>query len=213
MTKRKRAWLGLAGLLLTIVVGMAICDVLTVSTASGRLYDRVGDIPARRVGLLLGTAPKHENGGTNLYFVYRVDAAAELYKAGKVDRIIVSGDNHVREYSEPDEMRDSLLARGIPDSVLVLDYAGLRTLDSVVRAQKIFGQSQLIVISQRFHNERALCLAHHFGIDAIGFNAKDLPLYYQAKGFLRERLARVKMFLDFLTGKQPKHLGNPIEIQ
>lgn len=213
MKERKKVWLGLAGLLLTMVVVIATCDALTVSAATGRLYDRVEDIPARRVGLLLGTAPKHENGGTNLYFVYRVDAAAELYKAGKVDRIIVSGDNHVREYSEPDEMRDSLLARGVPDSVLVLDYAGLRTLDSVVRAQKIFGQSQLTIISQCFHNERALCLARHFGIDAIGYNAKDVPLYNQFKGFLRERMARVKMFVDFLTGKQPRHLGESIEIQ
>ena len=137
-------------------------------------------------------------------------AAAE---AGKVDRIIVSGDNRRREYNEPEAMRRALVERGIPGEVVILDYAGFRTFDSVVRAKEVFGQDSFIVVSQKFHNERAVFIAGLKDIDAVGFNAADIGL--RAGGVLthvREWGARCKVFLDMISGRQPHFLGDPIDI-
>ena len=139
---------------------------------------------------------------------------AALYHAGKVDRIIVSGDNSTPTYNEPGMMREDLVARGVPDSVIHADYAGRRTLDSVVRASEIFGQDSLLVVSQRFHNERALYLAHAHGIDAIGMNAGNwrkgrLRLHMMAREMI---LSRPKAVLDILIGKRPRHGGERINI-
>lgn len=180
--------------------------------AGKRVFDQVALIPFRPAGLVLGTLPRLSNGRPNLYFEYRMDAAAALYRAGKVRYLLLSGDNRRHNYNEPEEMKKALLARGVPDSVLYLDYAGLRTLDSVVRAKEIFGQDSLTIISQRFHNERAIYLADAFGIPAVGYNAPDVHTFSALKIRIREWLARVKVFIDLATGKRPKHLGKKIEI-
>ena len=155
--------------ILVVAFGCAVlyCNVRVQSVGRPRTYDNVEDIPHRHAALLLGTTPKTRIGHTNKYFTYRIDACAALYKAEKVDRIIVSGDNRRRNYNEPEEMRKALLAKGIPNSVIFLDYAGFRTLDSVVRAREIFGQDCITVVSQRFHNERAIFIAKKKKIDAI----------------------------------------------
>lgn len=197
------------GLILAVIL---VCNRKISSAAAGRIYDSVDSIPANRVGLLLGTSPWLRSGRTNLYFNYRIDAAAVLYRAGKIQRILVSGDNRRRNYNEPVEMRKALIVRGIPDSVIVMDFAGIRTLDSVVRAKKIFGQDSITVISQPFHNERALYLAQRNDIEAVGFNARDVDVYSGFKTNARELLARVKVFIDILTHKGPRHLGETITI-
>jgi len=202
------AWLAVACLAL-----IATCDIAVKATAHGRTYDNVSDIPHNRVGLLLGTNSTTPRGTHNYYYTHRINAAAELFHAGKVDYLLISGDNSSKHYDEPTMMRDSLLLHGVPADRIVLDYAGFRTLDSVIRAKEVFGQSSFTIISQKFHNERALAQARHYGIDAIAYNADDVILGYPwIKVQCRERLARVKLYLDLLTGKQPKFLGEKVNI-
>ena len=202
------AWLAVACLAL-----IATCDIAVKATAHGRTYDNVSDIPHNRVGLLLGTNSTTPRGTHNYYYTHRINAAAELFHAGKVDYLLISGDNSSKHYDEPTMMRDSLLLHGVPADRIVLDYAGFRTLDSVIRAKEVFGQSSFTIISQKFHNERALVQARYYGIDAIAYNADDVILGYPwIKVQCRERLARVKLYLDLLTGKQPKFLGQKVNI-
>lgn len=215
-SKRKEVVGVLAGVLFTacLLVGIVIlsCHVRIRNYAKELVYDDTEQIPENKVGLLLGTTPMLKNGRSNLYFDYRIEAAAELYKSGKIKYILISGDNRRRNYNEPEEMKKALLMYHIPDSIIVLDYAGLRTLDSVLRAREIFGQDRFTVISQRFHNERALFLAGKYGILAVGFNARDVDTYAGFKTRIRELLARVKVFIDLATRKQPRHLGEPVPI-
>lgn len=176
------------------------------------IYDNVDNIPEQKAALVLGAA-RYIGDRPNLYFTYRIQAAKELYEAGKVKAFVVSGDNGRHTYNEPDDMRDALVEAGIPDSIIYMDYAGFRTLDSVVRMSEIFGQNSFIIVSQRFHNERAIFLARHYGLTTYGYNAKDLGLNrssYRTK--IRECFARVKVFVDMVTGKEPKYLGEPIII-
>lgn len=208
----KRLWVLLlvgCGLLAGLI---GVCNQIIVRSTSDKVYADVAEVPANRVGLLLGTSPKLRSGRPNLYFHHRIDAAVALYQAGKINYVLVSGDNRRRNYNEPAEMRKALIAKGIPDSVIVLDYAGIRTLDSVIRSEKIFGQDSITIISQRFHNERAIYIACRNDIVAVGFNAKDVDAYSGFKTNLRELLARVKVFVDILTGKGPRHLGDPVVI-
>ncbi len=177
------------------------------------VYNSINDLPKNKVGVVLGTSRYLPDGRKNLFFHNRMNAAAELYKAGKVNFIIVSGDNSVAYYNEPKEMKKEIIKRGVPESKIYQDYAGFRTLDAVIRAKEIFGQDKFTVISQEFHNERAIYLARHKGIEAIGFNAKKVPAYAGFKTHVREYFARVKVFLDLLTMKQPKFLGEKIEIR
>lgn len=194
------------------IISIIICNRAIKKQAFSRLYTEVGTIPSNTVGLLLGTSPTLKNGNNNLYFDYRILAAAELYKAGKIKYILVSGDNRRKDYNEPEKMKEALMQKGVPEKSIYLDYAGFRTLDSVVRAKEVFGQNRLTIISQRFHNERAIYLAGKNGIDAIGYNAQDVSAYAGLKTNLRELLARVKMFIDLGVGKQPHFLGEKITI-
>lgn len=197
--------------LLLILVGVYF--YVELSTKSDR-YTDVNNIPYRKVALVLGTNPLNKSGRINYYFKYRIDACEELYKAGKVSKILVSGDNHTKTYDEPQAMKDSLMARGIPECDIVLDYAGFRTLDSVIRSKEVFCQENITVVSQGFHNARALCLARCNGIDAVAYDARDIKISvtYFTFGVARESLARVKMLIDLLFNKQPKFLGEKIEI-
>ena len=173
----------------------------------------VQKLPNEKVGLLLGTSKTLKSGWKNLYFFNRIDAAEQLYKSGKIKYILISGDNSQKDYSEPEDMQAELIKRGIPADKIVLDFAGFRTLDSVVRAKEIFGQNSFIIISQKFHNERAIFLAQHYGIKAYGFNAKDVNKYAGFKTMLREKFARAKVFVDFLLGVEPKFGGEKVEIK
>ncbi len=179
--------------------------------AKSYLFDNVEDLPAVETGLLLGAAKMLPNGQENWYYRCRIDAALELFKAGKIKYIIISGDNGRKDYNEPEDMKNDLIAGGIPDSVIYLDYAGFRTFDSVIRAKKIFGQTKLISISQKFHNERMVFIARHNEIEAYGYNAKDLSKP-TSKTNIREFFAKAKVFLDMLVDREPKFLGDTIKI-
>lgn len=180
--------------------------------ARGRLHDELAGLEDHRVGLLLGTAPKLADGRANLYFEYRVQATLDLFRAGKIERVLVSGDHGTRGYNEPEAFRERLTAAGVEPDKIHLDFAGFRTLDSVVRAKEVFGQDEVLIISQRFHNARALYLADHFGVRARGFNAQDVGGASGLKNLIRESLARVKLLLDLQFGVGPRFLGEPIEL-
>lgn len=195
------------GLLLSVVVAATVflCDRQVQRSAAPYCYDALADVPAQRVGLVLGT-----RGGNNPYFVHRMEAAAALYHAGNVQHLLVSGDNGHRSYNEPMDMREALMAAGVDSNHITLDFAGFRTLDSVVRALKVFGQAEFVVISQRFHNERAVYIAREHGIRAVAFNAKDVDVRRGLRTRIREKFARTKVFLDLLFGVEPHFLGDPV---
>ena len=182
-------------------------------SAESKVFSETAKIEKNKVGLVLGTAKNLKNGRLNLYFKYRIEATVKLYKAGKIEYVLVSGDNGNTEYDEPTDFKEALIKRGIPAEKIYLDYAGFRTLDSVVRAKEIFGQEKITIISQQFHNERVIFLAEKKGINAVGFNAQDVSGRYGLKVRLREYLARTKVFIDILLGVQPKFLGDKIEIK
>ena len=203
---------GIPLLLIVLVITIYVCNRTIQKNSETYIYSTVSDIPYNKVGLLLGTSPKLKSGKANLYFDYRIKAATELYNAGKVKYILVSGDNRRNSYNEPEEMKKALIAAGIPDQRIILDYAGLRTLDSVVRAHLIFGLERFTLISQQFHNERAIYLAQQSHLQAIGYSAQDVSAYAGFKTNLRELLARVKVFVDIVTNKAPKYLGEKVKI-
>lgn len=193
--------------ILVVFVILLICNTVVVSNAKGKIYDSVNDIPVTEVGLLLGTTPQTRTGKYSMFFEYRIDATVTLYKAGKVKNIVISGDdNSLDGVNEPLAMRDSLVARGVPASVILLDGKGYRTLDSVVRLQKVYGVSSCTIISQRFHNERALYIAQNWGnlryTSVIAYNAKDPTTALSIVTYIREYFARVKMFIDIISSPQ-----------
>lgn len=173
---------------------------------------KISDVPETKVALLLGTGKKLSNGMPNAYFYNRIQAAIDLYKSGKIKYIIVSGDNSTKDYNEPEDMQLTLMQYGIPKDRIIMDHAGFRTLDSVVRAKDIFGQHKLVIISQKFHNERAVFLARKNGMEAFGYNANDVNKYAGLKTNLREYLAKTKVYWDLLFGVQPKFGGEKIII-
>lgn len=176
------------------------------------ISDTVAGIPETKTALLLGTSKTLSNEMPNAYFNNRIQAAADVYKSGKVKYIIVSGDNSRKDYNEPEDMQLALMAYGIPKNRIFLDFAGFRTLDSVIRAREIFGQTRLIIISQKFHNERAVFLARKNGIEAYGYNAEDVNKYAGFKTHMREYIAKAKVYWDLLFGVDPKFGGNKVLI-
>ena len=197
-------------LLFLVVVGFSYLSILLFTR--DRLYSSVDEIPYNRVGVVLGTSKKLRTGTPNPFFEYRMDAAAKLYHAAKVDRLVISGDNGDIYYNEPLDMKKALIARGVKAEHLYMDAAGFRTLDSMVRMKEVFQETQFTVISQRFHNERAVFLAWAYDLDVIGFNAYDVKASQGLKVQMREVLARVKVYIDLLSNKQARFLGEPIQI-
>jgi SanA protein len=192
---------------LAFLIVIAHANITATWASRGLLHADVKKVPPTRVGLVFGTTDRI-SGRENLYFRYRIDAAEQLWKAGKVEILIVSGDNRSQYYNEPQRMYEALMARGIPADRIVRDFAGLRTLDSVVRAKEIFGTDTVLFISQRFQNERAIYLAKAHGIKAIGYNARDVESHAGLKTRVREIGARVKMWLDVnFLDTRPRHLG------
>lgn len=200
----------LLGILFVVAFALIAFTNLEASrSAEGRLFFEAGEIPKRRVGLIFGCDDQID-GRENLYFRYRIEAAVRLWKEGKVSCFIVSGDNRTKYYNEPEAMRLALVERGVPADRIVEDFAGLRTLDSVVRAKEIFGATDVIFVSQRFQNERAIYIARANGIDAVGFNARDVVGSGGYRTKLREVGARVQMWLDVnLLSTRPKVMGPP----
>lgn len=197
---------------LFFVIALIFCGVLTVALSNwfiinstrGQVYNHLENLPPCDVALVLGSSIISYHCGL------RLDAAAALYKAGKVRHLLVSGDNHIRSYDEPSDMKNELLRRGVPATAITCDYAGFRTLDSVVRASRIFGQRRLIIVTQRFHTYRSLAIARHEGIDAVAYCAGEVPPGYRRGPELREVLARTLAVVDlYILHRQPKFLGKP----
>jgi SanA protein len=184
------AFLAASALLLSLIL---VCNVWIITATKSRVFYDIASLPVHRDGLVLGTGRLMENGRPNRHFLRRVDAAAALYRAGKIQRLILSGD---KAHDEPTELKRALLDRGVPESALVLDNYGLRTLDSVVRARDVFHCGDLTIISERFHDFRALFLSRYYGINAVAYAPPDLPFRWMIKSTLRESLARVKAVLD-----------------
>jgi SanA protein len=190
-----------------------ISNYIVVQVADGKTFSSIDKIPYNRVGVLLGTSKYRKKKIHNLYFDYRIEAASALFHAGKIDFIIVSGDNRKEDYDEPEQMMVDLMALGVPEQKIFKDKAGIRTLDSVIRAKKVFGLNKFTIISQKFHNERAIYIAEKNGLDVIGFNAQDVTKSYGFKTNLREKMARVKVVLDIIFGIQPKVLEKQVVVE
>lgn len=200
--KRVCLWTFFLGILAAILANLAISFY-----AQNYVTDDLNQLSKQRVGLVLGTSRRVSSGNTNYYFTYRIQAAVKLFKAGKIDYILVSGDNSTSSYNEPKDMQTALIEAGIPEDRIVLDYAGFRTLDSIVRCYEVFDQENFTIISQEFHVKRALFIAHAHGINAQGFIARDVQRSSGMKTRVREFFARVKVFIDLLIEKEPKYLG------
>ena len=206
----KRAGFALLAMIVMAALAITWANIAASWAARGRTFDSVDATPPSEVGLVFGTSDRTK-GRENLYFKHRVEAAAALWKAGKIRTLIVSGDNRAHDYNEPEKMKRALVRLGVPAQHIICDYAGLRTLDSVVRAKKIFGLNSILFISQRFQNQRAIYIAKAHGLDAIAHNAHDVGPRNGFKTRLREIGARVKMWLDVnILDTEPKHLGERI---
>lgn len=208
MRKRKIILWSLA-IIGVFVALIAVCDIMVSRNASGSTYDNVDSIPHRKAGLILGTSPISTwNGRRNYYFDHRIKAGADLYKAGKIDFIIASGGDYTQSQKngcdEPGAIRDSLVARGVPIERIILDYEGITTRNSIYKARQIFELDSVTLISQKYHNERAIFIAERCDINAVGYNAEPSPIRRnRIKNSLREYLARVKMFGSILFAGTP----------
>ncbi len=189
-----------------------LCNFMVAKATNDAVYSNLKTLPYNQVGVLLGTSKYSRLGGSNDHYRLRVNAAYQLYQAGKIDYILISGDNSTRFYDEPSTIRRDLLKKGIPPERIYRDYAGFRTLDSILRAHHVFGLENFTIISQAPHNKRALYIAMNHGIDAIAYNA-GAGNHADINNKAREVLARVLTVLEvhfFNTG--PKFLGPTIEI-
>jgi SanA protein len=196
-----------------VIITIWMADRIIEKNSNNLVYNDANIIPANKTGLLLGTCKTLNNGLPNEYFTNRIRAAADLYNSGKIQYIVISGDNGKKTYNEPLDMKNELIRFGIPAEKIFLDHAGFRTYDSVIRMNKIFGQKSFTVISQDFHNRRAVFIAKRLNLNAIGYNAKEVNKYYGFKTILREKFARVKVFTDLLFNKKPKFLGEKVVIE
>lgn len=214
MKIKYRALLVFLSVLILLSLPVILVDGYISSFSAPYVFNEWEKLPENKCGLLLGTSKYRIKGGINPYFSERLDAAAMLYRSGKIKYIIASGDNSELNYNEPRAMMAGLRDRGVPAEKIFLDYAGFRTLDSVVRAREIFGQDSVTVISQQFHNERAVYIGRVYGINVSAFNADDKE--EDPSGIIvrsREVFARFKAFIDVkIIMEQPKFLGEKINI-
>lgn len=212
MPKRKTVLLTFLLMVGSLLLIILFCDNEIKEAAKGKTFSEIEAVPNQHVGLLLGTGKFLRSGAVNPYYRYRIEAAAKLLKAGKINYLIISGDNSRESYNEPEMMQADLVAAGIDSSRIYLDFAGFRTFDSMVRLRDVFSQMEVTVISQQFHNERALYIARKEGISAVGYNAKDVSHSAGLKTQVPEKLARVKVFVDYLFSTEPKYLGPKVNI-
>lgn len=210
IARNKMIWF-LGTIILLVLALLVLCNLMVANNAKGKVFSEIDSIKPHKYGLLLGTTPKTRIGNrANQFYNNRIDAAVYLYKAGKINNILISGaEKSLDGINEVVCMRESLIARGIDANDILLDGKGFRTLDSVVRTVKIFDIHSFVVISQKFHNERAIYLAEHLGLDVhdvTGYNAADVSSNTAFITYLREYFARVKLFIDLVTNKKPLSL-------
>jgi SanA protein len=209
--KRIRWWLKVIAILVGIgVLAVVGADIACRSATSGKIFRTTESVPANDVALVLGTSKRTARGNPNLHFTQRIEAAVELFKSGKVRHLIVSGDNSVATYDEPTDMRDALVAAGVPTNAITCDYAGFRTLDSVVRAETVFGLTNFTIVTEEFHCPRAVWIAQRRDLNVVAFAAPDLSARWSARVKMREALARTLCALDlYVLNRQPKFSGPP----
>ncbi len=199
-----------ATLLAAMFMGLTIvASHICRDAAGGRIFSSIETVPTNDVGLVLGTSRLTKHGKPNLHFNQRIEAAAALYHAGKVHHLLVSGDNHIAGYDEPTDMRNALVAAGVPVGAITCDYAGFRTLDSVVRAKEVFELQHCTIISEEFHCPRAVWIARQHGLDAVAFAAPDVSFKsWSWRAEAREQLAQAWCAVDlYLLHRSPKFLG------
>jgi len=200
-----------AGLIgLTAIMG---ADLVCRNAARGKIFYSTETIPANDVALVLGTGKLTARGNPNLHFNQRITAATTLFKSGKVRHLIVSGDNSVTNYDEPTDMRAALIAGGVPANAITCDYAGFRTLDSVVRAKSVFGLTNFTIVTEKFHCPRSIWIAQRHGLNVVAFAAPDLSARWSARVKLRETLARTWCAVDlYVLNRSPKFVGPPEQL-
>lgn len=200
------------GFLLIVIMAIIYAN-LVVTSHKKFTYTELSKLPKQNACLVLGTSKFLSNGNLNLFYQYRMDATVEAFTAGKCSKIVVSGDNRRNDYNEPKQMKQSLIAMHIPSEVIFCDYAGGRTLDSVLRFKHVFGQSSGIVISQEFHNERAIYIGKSNGINLTGFNAKEVDAYNGFRTKFREIFSRARAVADVeILHSKARHYGESITI-
>lgn len=187
-----------------LLLSTVLANALVNFNAKNKVFFDATKIPKNKVGVLLGTSKILEDGSKNKYFYYRAEAASKLFKAGKIDIILISGSYESKFNDNPKDFKKELLKNGVPENKIFFDYNGTRTYNTIVSLKEVFNANQVTFISQEFHNERAIYIAENFGINAIGFNAKDVTNSLGFKTQTREYFARVKVFIDFLTNTKPQ---------
>jgi len=189
------------------------CNIWVVKSTEKDVYFDLNKLPNHRIALVLGTSHRTMSGTVNPFFEKRIEMAAKLYSLGKIDHFILSGDNRTIYYNEPITMRKALIKKGVPASAITLDFAGFRTLDSVVRSKEIFGQDKITIITQPFHSYRALFISHYYKIDAVAMVAGEPDYDYSVKVRIREYFARTKAVFDLYIFKtEPKFMGEKEEL-
>lgn len=211
--KLRRWWIVLG---FTIIAGLAAIFCANVAcrlAATNRIFRDIESVPTNGVAVVLGTGKLTARGNPNFHFTQRIDAAVALFNSGKVRHLIVSGDNSVKTYDEPTDMRDALIAAGVPLEAITCDYAGFRTLDSIVRANTVFGLTNFTIVTEEFHCPRAIWIGRRHGLEVVAFAAPDLSARWSARVKLREALARTWCALDlYVLNRQPKFSGPPEQL-
>ena len=196
MKRRRQILYSSIAILTILVIIVALCNISVDRNAEGRTFSNINDVPTMQTALLLGTNPKTRDGKRpSSFYLARINATAELYKHGKFRQLIISGDRR-EGYDEPQTMRHDLIERGVPDSIIMMDGQGYRTLLSLRNSKQYFGIHDMIIISQKWHNERSIFLADKMNIKAVGYNADDVSHPRAIWTHIRELLARVKLFID-----------------
>lgn len=201
----KRLFLLIVVFTILVVAG----NIWVIKSTEDKVFSDYHLLPDNEVGLVLGTSNKLMDGSPNPFFENRIKTAAALYHKKKVSHFILSGDNRTKYYNEPNEMKKALVKLGVPESAITLDYAGLRTLDSIVRSKEIFGQENIIIITQPFHCYRALFISNYYNINAVAVIASEPPQEQSFNVYIREYFARTKAILDlYILKTAPGHLGD-----
>ena len=198
-------WLSWGIVLLLLFIGLT--NIFVLSNSKGKIKNDLKELKDSRTALVLGTSKSTRYGTDNLFFTDRMQAAAELFHSGKVKHLIVSGDNRTVYYNEPQDMLEALEKLGVPSSTITLDYGGLRTLDSVIRCREVFGQEDIIIVTQKFHAYRAVFIASKFNIQAQAYSA-NFDSQISTQLLMREIVARSLAFLDiYILNRSSKYLG------
>ena len=199
--------------ILFLFVTVLVANIWVVKSTERYVYSDSNKLPSNRVALVLGTSHRTIKGNPNPFFEKRIDMASHLYKIGKIVHFILSGDNSTRYYNEPMEMKKALIKRGVPEKAITLDYAGLRTLDSIIRSKKIFGQNKITIITQSFHCYRALFISRFYDIEAVAMVAEAPGFEETPSVRIREYFARLKAVLDlYVLRTTPRFLGQKEEL-